>query len=326
MRHWASLVSIRVQLAGGLLTGILVVAAATVAPSESMITFDGVSDSVVVEVHASDLASFGLRRAWDTRSQTCLSNVLVTPRVRAQVRYRMHASGRLSVFVEGGVAVSSEGREEVAANSAELLVSSRDTCQVDEDVRLPANGGLRIGTEFQVVTARDFRLPVLRRGLVQVYGRSIRAIAGVPLHWGPFSEGSLYKAGELTVPAGSVVENAVVRGEGKAAWWGYAYAPVVSAPAEGLTVSASTNASAVPVYLPAPYMGTQHSLCVKAGNAIGSLRPECVALGLGTKLGVDPSLRLLYGIVVALGALGAAVALCGSVYRAISGGSAHSRS
>jgi hypothetical protein len=63
----------------------------------------------------------------------------------------------------------------------ELLVSAFGKCPSDEDVRLPTNGALRIGSALQVVTYGDYQLLALRNGTIRVYGRALQQIAGVPL-------------------------------------------------------------------------------------------------------------------------------------------------
>jgi len=308
------LLSWRVPLAISIVVLVALVVVASFTPSDTMISFQGRTDVMTIGVSASDPASFGLSQALNTTDGRCLSDVLIRPAVGTEVTYQADRSGLLSVFVRSGVLLTDTQSPPHPISNLELLVSATGGCASGKDVRLPANGALRIGSIFRVVTSDDHRLPALRDGMLRVHGRSLRRLAGIPLSWGPFAEASLYQAGELVVPMGSVVEPALASDGLATDWRGYADAPITSDPSSGILVSAATDAKAVPVLLPKPYAGTARGQCAGVQWEPGSSRPECVTLGLGRKLTLDPSLRLLYGLIVALGAFGGAMAVGEKIY------------
>jgi hypothetical protein len=280
------------------------------------------TERVQLEVFDPEAARIVFLKAKRVGSAECLDNVQVDPPHGAEVVYQRPSGQPLTVTILGPRTTTRSGspnlpvldRQEVELTwtaeldqspkswkspSLTLEVGADTACLGTPTVRLPVQGkSVHFGAHARhPVNARDVPLMMLG-GQLNVFARAMPTLLGVPLPVG--SPNALYKAGELPLPGGSVIEEPQPEQDAaprkSAVWSGYAEVDLDAKGLAAMSVEASTNASAVSVYLPTPNL---------SGAQVRTDAPETVSLSLLARLTGDPNLLLIYG------ALGVAALLLG---------------
>lgn len=302
---WASLRSSRLRHAAWprwLLAGaVLVLLVSTLEEPRTLLYFSGKSEIVALEVVDPLRATLVLERVRDEGSRRCLEALAVTPATGSRLQYVRRGARpvEIAMALQPGSIVREGDAARRLAEPLTLLLSAGpavEACTMPGPVRLPAHGFLRIG-QLAGVTAADAveATPLLLQARLQVYGRAVSSLFGLPLVFAPFAPGSLYAVQELHLPGGSQVGPAwsgVADGpsrDRRAVWTGFVDA-VSADDGQALDIEATSNTREVAVFLPSP----------PSGDGADADAPDVVSLTLGARLLGDPNLRWLYGLVTVI--------------------------
>lgn len=215
----------------------------------------------------------------------------VRPSAGASLVYKHGIDGVLSIVVNGPAVIESGvARRVLTASHAERYVfDSAPGCTSPAIVRLPVNGALELGDEPVQLDGPADQVFILRSAKVDVYGRSIDAILGQRITYGPVEGNRFYFAQSFEIPVGSRLAGATVKlenGTREAFWWGYANVDLRDTKA-AIKINATSHADRIRFY--------NLSLNPQDLNAEGGF--DELSLSQSTMLFNDPNLRLFYSVV-----------------------------
>lgn len=277
----------------------------TLPPPSTMIAVDAVTETVQITALNRDEASFRLASARRLDDDQCLRDLQVFPNTATRVTYTRTHSGAIYIAIDGPAVLASASSDGIrgAPIRSEFETLVIDPVCSDESgiVRLPLNGLLEIGLLSTEQYASEVPF-VLRSGNAIVYARAVdRTLWGLlPIGWLAnllaVEPGGLFEVRSLSLPAGSQVSGAVSgRRLEPARWWGHSDIDISDA-SSAMTVRASTNATALRLFAPAP-----RTVAGRGGTP--SLVPETISVAALARITGDPNLQWLYIIGGLLSAL-----------------------
>ncbi len=270
----------------------------TLESPRTLLYFSGKTEIVELEVVDPQRSTLVLERAQDLNRERCAEALSITPAVGSRLQYTRRGSRPVAIAMElGAGSIVREGdTSRRLAETQALLLSAGPTveaCSMPGPVRLPAHGFLRIGQLAGVLTDDAAEPPaLLLQARLQVFGRAVSSLFGVPLSFAPFAPGALYAVQELQLPGGTQVGpawSAAADGQSqdrRAVWTGFVDAGTGDS-GQALDIQSTSNTREVAVFLPSP----------PAGGGAEAAAPDVVSLTLGARLLGDPNLRWLYGFV-----------------------------
>jgi hypothetical protein len=272
----------------------------------TMVAASARAETLDIQVHNPDEASFVLPRARIGQYGPCRANVTVQPDQGSTVNYTRPVGAPLVVAVKGRSSWRNRtmllGQKTRPGDVAVFWVDPHDrTCAGAGYVRLPIAGALTVGTLSASGGGGDRPMPILS-GDLKVYGRAVDSLffGIVPLGWlqrltnaGP---GTLYVAESIMLPPGSQLGHAFTDVSDIppfARWWGFVDANMSDGGTDrGMWIEASTNASTLELIAPAP-----RPLAGRSSHGANVGEPDIISLTLAARLVGDPNLRWLFAII-----------------------------
>lgn len=274
------------------------------------------SEHASVIVTNDNAARFMLPHAFVGGTETCLSNVLVSPPRGKRVEYLRRSRAALRIVLPVGTTWDrGEGMEPLPEASLVLEFRDKDCNNAKTGhVRLPIAGIAEFGEAQRDLAGRptegERADALLLSGRVIVYARAIPDLFWVPLSFGPFEANALYVVRDIEIPGGAVLatsnpdpRHTSERRESDPRWSGFADIEFNDNDPSAMTVSAAVNAGDVTIKLPGARVTADSRKYSEA---------DVIPLTLLARLTGDPNLLVIY---VVLGAVVAVYKLLDEVGR-----------
>ncbi len=260
------------------------------------------SEHASVIVTNDNAARFVLPHALVNGTESCVSNVLISPPRGARVEYLRHGRSALKIVLPAGATWDhGQGMEPLPEEARVLEVKGTD-CKgnLTAGVRLPIAGIAEFGEVQRDLSGRpsdgERADALLLSGRIVVYARAIPDFYWIPLTAGPFEANALYVVRDIEIPGGTILAtgrrdplSAHSRRDSDPRWSGFVDVEFGENDPTAMTVAASVNANDVTIKLPGARVTADGR---KYSDA------DVIPLTLLARLTGDPHLLVLY---VALG-------------------------
>jgi hypothetical protein len=274
------------------------------------------SEHASVIVTNENAARFVLPHAFVNGTETCVSNVLISPPRGTRVEYLRHGRSALKIVMPVGTTWDhGQGMEPLPEESRVLEIKDKDCkCNQTDRVRLPIAGIAEFGEVQRDLSGRltdgERADALLLSGRIVVYARAIPDLFWMPLTVGPFEANALYVVRDIEIPGGTILatgrhdpQSANSRRDSDPRWSGFVDIEFGENDPTAMTVAASVNANDVTIKLPGARVTADGR---KYSDA------DVIPLTLLARLTGDPNLLVIY---VMLGAVVAVYKLLDEVSR-----------
>ena len=275
----------------------------TLPKPSTMFVLSAQAESVDMRVVHVDAARLTLAAAMVEGKEECRKGVQVQVDGDGVVTYARQTNGPLYISIRGPFSWTDEdeGDHPGAPDTRFVIDPASVTCKPPRWIRLPANGRMTVGVEPSIPASADDL--VLLKGELQLLNRSVGELFGIDLDFGPFAANAMYVAGEIPIPFGSRIDNALNLQRRPAIWSGTVTVDMEPAGEPAMQVELATNAQSVNLWAPAIFEPAATDWTSDETGPHPGLLPDVISLSHGSRLASDPNLRWIYGLIAAFTAI-----------------------